>query len=236
MLKIGHSITRPGRELGDAPVNINVAEELETRPGAYKIPPEVDFYSREYPLINMTVEWTADLKWSETVLSKEGRDELIAHDKANRPIVIAAKNTGDIEPTAEPVPGKDISEEIKAKATELGFGEVGITRFDMRYVYKGKRDWVKFPHAICLAYEQDYEPTQTAPSQEAEGPHFGVYRIMGAVALDLADYIRTLGYHAQVHSPNDNSGAVIPMFVEAGLGQLGPTVSSSHPISAPERG
>ena len=113
-----------------------------------------------------------------------------------------------------------MTREIKARARELGFGEVGVARFDMRYAYKSKREWIKFPHAICLAYEQDYEPTQTAPSIEAEGPHFGTYRIMGAVALDLADYIRSLGYYAQVHSPNDNSAAYIPMFVEAGLGQL----------------
>ena len=41
------------------------------------------------------------------------------------------------------------------------------------------------------------------------------------LALELAEHIRTLGYHAQVHSPNDNSGVFIPLFVAAGLGQLG---------------
>ena len=44
---------------------------------------------------------------------------------------------------------------------------------------------------------------------------------MGELARALADYIRALGYRAQIHSPNDNSAAYIPMFVEAGLGQLG---------------
>ena len=41
------------------------------------------------------------------------------------------------------------------------------------------------------------------------------------MGLRLAAYIREQGYHAQVHSPNDNSAAYIPMFVAAGLGQLG---------------
>ena len=56
---------------------------------------------------------------------------------------------------------------------------------------------------------------------EAEYAHYGTYEIMGELALALADYIRALGYRAQIHSPNDNSAAYIPMFVEAGLGQLG---------------
>ena len=223
MLKIGHSVTRPGRRLGDEPVTIDVPEELETIPGIVQNPHEVDFYSREYPLESQQVEMTADGLWarSRAVLTKEAYDDRQIHDRLSKPIVEAAKGTGEIEPTVESVPGKDVTQEIRQKAGELGFGEVGITKFDLRYVYKSKRNWVKFPHAICLAYEQEYEPTQTAPSLEAEGPHFGTYRIMGAVALDLADYIRSLGYHAQVHSPNDNSAPYIPMFVEAGLGQLG---------------
>ena len=222
MLKIGHSITRPGRRLGDEPVTIDVPEELETVPGIPQHPHEVDFYTREYPIETQAVEQTADREWTWSVYTKEQLEHREVHDRLNKPIVKTASNTGDIEPTAEPVPGKDVTEEIRAKARELGFGEVGFIRFDMRYVFKAKRDWVKpFPNAVLLAYEQDYGPTQTAPSIEAEGPHHGTYRIMGAVSLDLGDYIRSLGYHAQVHSPNDNSAAYIPMFVEAGLGQLG---------------
>ena len=128
---------------------------------------------------------------------------------------------GDIEPTVEPTPGKDVTEEIKAKARDLGFGEVGITRYDRRYTFKYKKRWIRFEHAICLAFEQDYERTQAIPSMFAETTHFGTYRTMSQAGLILADYIRTLGYHAQVHSPADNSAAYIPMFVQAGLGQLG---------------
>ncbi len=220
MLKIGHSITRPGRRVFDEPITINIPEELETVPGSMQEVKDVDYYSREYPLETQAVTETASREWVWTIYDKETIEDRRTHDRLNRPIVEAAKDTGDIEPTAEPV-ARDITSEVKQKARELGFGEVGITKFDMRYAYNIKKGWVKFPHAICLAYEQDYEPTQSAPSREAEGPHFGTYRIMGAVALDLADYIRSFGYYAQVHSPNDNSGAYIPMFVEAGLGQLG---------------
>ena len=128
--------------------------------------------------------------------------------------------TGEIEPTAPPV-GRDITEEIRTKARELGFGEVGFTRYDRHYTYASKKRWAKFDHAICLALEQDYAQTQTIPSLEAEFAHFGTYEIEGALALELGDYIRSFGYYAQLHSPNDNSAAYIPMFVAAGLGQLG---------------
>ena len=121
----------------------------------------------------------------------------------------------------EPVDGKDVTEDIRLKAREMGFSEVGFTRFDMRYVFKSMKSWVKFPHAICLAWEQDYELTQASPSLWADRPHHAAYRSMCAVALDLADYIRSLGYRGQIHNPNHSSGAYIPMFVEAGLGQLG---------------
>ena len=221
MLKIGHSVTRPGRTAGHEPVTINVPAELESVPGIVQNPHEVDFYSREYPLVSQQVEYTAEYNWLHTVLTDEMVVEYRRHNTLNKPIVLAGVNTGDLEPTAEPVPGKDISQEIKGKCRELGFGEVGITRFDKRYVYKHKRDWVKFPHAICLAMEQDYEPTQSAPSMWAEGPHFGTYRVIAALGLDIVDYIRSLGYHAQLHGPNDGSAPYIPMFVEAGLGQLG---------------
>ncbi len=44
---------------------------------------------------------------------------------------------------------------------------------------------------------------------------------MGDLGLQLIDHIRSLGYHGQMHSPSDDSAVFIPMFVAAGLGQLG---------------
>ena len=138
------------------------------------------------------------------------------HDSMHKAIIAESMNTGDMEPTAEPVPGKNVTQLIKAKAMELGFGEVGNYQFRQALRFQVKRNWVKFPHAICLAYEQTYEPTQTAPSIEAEGPHFGTYRIMGALALDLGDYIRSLGYRAQVHNPSSRAPYSYPCLSRLG--------------------
>ena len=218
---VKHVVNRPGRRLGDRETAIPVAEELATVPGSPVIDGDVSYYSREYPIESQTVEKSADRDWGWGVYIKEVYDYRKKHDEVTEPLIEAAAESGEIEPTAEAEEGRDVTDDIRVKARELGFGEVGFTRYDRRYTYASKKKWAKFNHAICLALEQDYSQTQSIPSLEAEFAHFGTYEIAGALALKLADHIRSLGYHAQVHSPNDNSGAFIPLFVAAGLGQLG---------------
>lgn len=219
--KVSHVVKRPGLRNGDPSYEIPVAEDLATEPGIPQNPSDVDFYSRKYPLESQNVAYTADRAWVWTIYNPEEEESHLEHERLQAPVVNAARTSGDIEPNAEPVYGKDVTQDIKDKAQELGFGEVGITRYDRRYTFQYKKKWVHFEHAICLALEQDYNRTQTIPSSFSEYTHFGTYRTMSQTGLILADYIRSLGYHAQVHSPNDNSAAYIPMFVAAGLGQLG---------------
>ena len=217
---VSHVVKRPGRKAGRPEVEIPVAEDLVSTPGIPQREVDVSFYSTNEPLESQNIDKAADREWVWTVYTDEIREYREEHDRNNKPLVDAAAVTGEIEPTAPPV-GRDITEEVRIKARELGFGEVGFTRYDRHYTYASKKRWVKFDHAICLALEQDYAQTQTIPSLEAEFAHFGTYEIEGALAIELGDYIRSLGYYAQLHSPNDNSAAYIPMFVAAGLGQLG---------------
>ena len=218
---VNHVVTRPGRRHGDPETEIPIAEDLVTTPGSPVLDGDVTYYSREYPLESQTVEKSADRDWGWTVYIKEVYDYRKEHEKASEPLVEAAAVSGEIEPTAKPEPRDRLTEDIRTKARELGFGEVGFTAYDRRYTYTSKKKWAKYTHAICLALEQDYWQTQQIPSLEAEWAHFGTYEIAGALALDLAAYIRSLGYRAQIHSPNDNTGIYIPLFVNAGLGQLG---------------
>jgi len=222
MLKIGHEVVRPGKNLGDAPVTIPVPEELETVPGIPTNQREVDWYAREYPLETMNITERASRDWANAIRDQhvEMREIRKEHDKLNKSLIMAARLTGEQEPTTEPT-GEDVSEKIKAKARELGYVEVGITAYDPHYTYQSKKDWVKFPHVICLAYEQDFEPTQTIPSVDAEIVHSSTYRTQAAAALELASFIHAQGYHAQVIHSSDATGPVISMFVKAGLGQLG---------------
>jgi len=219
--KIHHIVRRPGKNNGDPDIEIPVAEDLVTQPGNPTRDVDVSFYGREYPLEAHFVENSADREWLWSQYTSEFSQWRIDHEKRDGPLVAAAAVSGDINPTVEAEPDLDYTDLIRRKARALGFNEVGFTRYDRRYTYASKKRWAKFPHAICLAYEQGYEGTQKIPSEEAEHVHFGTYAIEGQIALDLAAYIRTLGYHAQVHSHSDSSAPYIPMFVAAGLGQLG---------------
>ena len=194
MLKIGHEVITPGKTPNDAPVTIPIPEELETTPGIPLNNREVDWYAKEYPLETMNITERASRDWAN--LLRDGHVEMREirkeHDKLNRPLIMAARLTGDQEPTAKS-DGTDVTEQIKGKARQLGFFEVGITSYDHRYTYQSKKDWVKFPHVICLAYEQDFEPTQTIPSIDAEIVHSSTYRTEGAAGLELGSFINSLG-------------------------------------------
>jgi epoxyqueuosine reductase len=222
MLKIGHEVVRPGKRYGEPSVTIPIPEELETVPGIPTNQREVDWYAREYPLETMNITERASRDWANTLRDQhaEMREIRKEHDKLNSSLIMATRQTAQMEPAAAPT-GEDITQKIKDKARELGYLEVGITAYDTRYEYHSKRGFNNYPHAICLAYEQDFEPTQTIPSIDAEIVHSSTYRTQAAAGLELANYIRSLGYHAQVIHSSDATGPVIPMFVAAGLGQLG---------------
>ena len=223
MLKIGHEVVRPGVRLGDPTLTIPVPEELETVPGIPLNNREVDWYAREYPLESMNITERASRTWANGMRDAhaEMREIRKEHEKLNKALILAARATAEIEPTVEPT-GEDMTDAIKHKARELGFIEVGITSFDHRYTFSSKKDSTTYyPHIICLAYEQDFEPTQTIPSVDAEIVHSSTYRTQGAAGLELGSFINSLGYRAHVIHSSDATGPVIPMFVEAGLGQLG---------------
>ena len=223
MLKIGHEVVRPGVRLGDPTYTIPVPEELATVPGIPLDDRQVDWYAKEYPLESMNITERSSRDWANGLRDQhaEMREIRKEHEKLNRALIMSARATADIEPTAEPT-GEDLSDAIKEKARELGFIEVGITYFDHRYTFSSKKEHTTYyPNIICLAYEQDFEPTQTIPSVDAEIVHSSTYRTEGAAALELGNFIRSHGYHAQVTGSGDSPGPYIPMFVEAGLGQLG---------------
>ena len=168
---IHHVVKRPGRKHGDPDVEIPVAEELATVPGIPIKEGDVSFYSREYPLETQEIDKAADREWMWTVFTPDIYQYLKQHYEATEPLKKAAATTGDLEPTQTGNGEQDLTEVIRAKAREMGFGEVGFTKYDRRYTYASKKQWVKFEHAVCVALEQDYAETQQIPSLEAEHAH-----------------------------------------------------------------
>ena len=224
--RVGYHVNRPGRRSEDEDVAIPIAADLKSVPGTPTRDNEITYYTREYPLESVAVEHSASSLWALDVredAAPETAELYRKHQAEIEPVVEWLKSTRYIEPTAEPTPGKDVTEAIRAKARELGYGEVGFTNFDRRYIYKSKREYVRgdLRHAICLAVEQDYIATQSLPSLDAEEAHGEAHMKQAEMAKELMEFIHSLGYSAQVWGPTWHFGPMIPLFVQAGLGQLG---------------
>ena len=120
--------------------------------------------------------------------------------------------------------------EIKRVAKLFGCDLVGVTAFDPRWVYATRTDIRNFEkkpndlpegldNVIVMAHGMDYDLVKAYPSALA-GAAVGMgYSTEAVTVAQLSQYIRNLGYQA-VGSMNDTA-LVIPMAVQAGLGEYG---------------
>jgi ferredoxin len=223
--EISHHVTRPGRKNDDPEVTIPIAKDLVTVPGVPTREDDVNFFSREYPIDSQSVNDSASFAWLRPLRQNSSEDALRQakyYEGVMAPFAEWINKCGDQDPTAEPS-GEDVTELVRHKARELGCGEVGFTFVDTRYIFKSKMAEVRpeLTNAVCLAVEQDYEMTQQTPGLSSEWTHDDVYERQGVIAKQLVEYINSLGYRAQVSGPTIAYGPAMPMFVAAGLGQVG---------------
>ncbi len=120
--------------------------------------------------------------------------------------------------------------EIKRMAKLFGADLVGVTELDERWHYSSRVDTRDFSrasndlpdslaHVIVLGHSMDFDLVSTYPSALA-GTSTGLeYSHEAAIVIQLATYIRNLGFEA-VASMNDTA-LVIPYAVKAGLGEYG---------------
>ena len=223
--RIGKIIRRPGSGYGDSEIEIPIAEDLLKVEGIPQRDAEVSYYSREFPLESFALENSASAEWARTERSEHtpATEELYSeYQKKMAPWIEKIKRSGDKNPNPS---GNidDLTEEIRDKARRLGYGEIGFSRFDRRYVYQSRKKFVRtdLTNAICLAYEQGYVETQDMPSYMSEFAQGDAYMSQADLSLKLVEFINEMGFSAQISGPAWHFGPMIPMFVEAGLGQLG---------------
>ncbi|MBE1282620.1 MAG: 4Fe-4S dicluster domain-containing protein [Rhodobacteraceae bacterium] len=121
-----------------------------------------------------------------------------------------------------------MSAEIKRIAKFFGADLCGVTDLDDRWLYSARvdaRDMSEAPHdlpdglthVIVLGHEMEQELVATYPSALAGAATGREYSHEASIVMQLAAYIRNLGYEA-VPSMND-TGLVIPYAIKAGLGE-----------------
>ena len=122
----------------------------------------------------------------------------------------------------------EAARDIKRVARFFGADLCGITDYDERWIYSSQvdtRDFSETPvdlppgltGVIVLGHQMDLDLVQTYPSALAGAATGREYSHEAAIVIQLAAYIRNLGYNA-VASMND-TGLVIPYAIKAGLGE-----------------
>ncbi len=113
-----------------------------------------------------------------------------------------------------------ISQQLKQKAKEFGAGVVGITEIRPEDLYEGVV--LKYHSAICIGAPMRREEMLHVPHARAGQEVQRSYGEVAAIAIDLAEYIRGLGWSAYAYGdPRSTDLLQIPLAARAGLGQLG---------------
>ncbi len=121
---------------------------------------------------------------------------------------------------------------IKQKAFEIGADEVGVAEIEPSDIYKGRE--IKEKYAIVVGQRMLWRKFQEVPSHDSAVECLRVYFQLGEVVIQLADFIRNLGYPCTVEHPIGDSDVLhIPLALKAGFGELGRHGSIIHPKMGP---
>ncbi len=123
----------------------------------------------------------------------------------------------------------EISETLIRMAKDWGAYSAGITPLKDYHVYSaggrgdryGDEFEVEHKYALALTIEMDYDMMRTAPAAPTVVESARQYLQSGMIAVQLAEFIRTLGYPARAHI-DGNYKVICPLVArDAGLGEIG---------------
>lgn len=133
-----------------------------------------------------------------------------------------SKNKTDIDPIR-------IGDYIKTWCKKLGSHSVGFTELKDYHLYshKGRGDLYgkeidnQHKYAIAISIEMEHEMIQTAPKGPVVMESTQQYLNSGTIALQVANFIRNMGYSARAHI-DGNYELICPLVArDAGLGEIG---------------
>jgi hypothetical protein len=129
---------------------------------------------------------------------------------------------------------KETSEIIRGFARHLGAALVGICRVNPLWAYSHRgeifygnwEDWGKeigepLPYAVVIATEMDVENVGAGPHTPALVESSANYALGAYITTILAQWFGGLGYRAVAHHNRHYDLLLVPLAVDAGLGELG---------------
>jgi ferredoxin len=136
---------------------------------------------------------------------------------------------GPVEAGRVEVDPEKVSRYLRGLALYLGAHSVGFTRLRETHLYtvRGRREWygkaVRNDHAyaIALSVEMDYRMTRQGPKPGTVMETARQYLRVAEIAVQIAAFIRRLGYPARAHI-SSHYEVICPLVArEAGLGEIG---------------
>jgi len=131
-----------------------------------------------------------------------------------------------------PLTPAEATRRVKGYAKQLGAVLCGIAPVDRRWVYSRRGvggvaqdawgDTIKMdhPNAIVFAVEMDLELVNPGPHSPCVLETMQNYAKAAFIAAQLADFIAKLGYTAKANQMEHYDGLMVPLAVNAGLGEL----------------
>jgi hypothetical protein len=160
---------------------------------------------------------------------------LLAPDDMTVALFLADKVDGFVAPNRVDMNPVKMTRLIKGYAHQLGADLVGIAELNENWVYShrggavtGSDKWgapieLNHKYAIVMAYAMHWEfiSASRAPSLVTRVDVQSIYDHMAFAAVRMAAYIRRLGYAARAQIVSNYQVLLVPIAVDAGLGELG---------------
>ena len=128
--------------------------------------------------------------------------------------------------------GEEAARDVKDRSLEFGADIVVICAIEPSDVYQGRT--CEHRYAIAVGQRMRWREFQVVPSRESAIECLRVYYTLGETVIQLAAYIRSLGWACTVEHPIGDSDLLhIPIGLKAGFGELGRHGSIIHPTLGP---
>lgn len=113
----------------------------------------------------------------------------------------------------------DFWEKFEKKAKNLDVDFISYTPVNENYIFKDLKVYGK--NAIVLGMEMKWDKIKTAPGATCQIEVFRVYKVLGDVAIELAEYLKEQGHKSEAHHPFGGKLLFGPHVVAANLGIKG---------------